>query len=121
MPVPMPPTGASHTSSKPSADAEDREVSAGLSGPASIQPESGWRFHDDCRHGLPPPIRHCVDDVTKFFRALDTVRLSPDPTVTLSRQALNGIPIGTGRGQQHAGPLPEPVRIQTRQIYSQGR
>src|ERR1700722_12704442 len=40
------------------------------------------------------PIRHCVDDVTKFFRALDTVRLSPDPTVTLSLQALNRIQSG---------------------------
>jgi hypothetical protein len=39
---------------KPSTDAEDRGVSAGLSGPASIQPESGWTFHDGCRHGLPP-------------------------------------------------------------------
>ena len=29
-------------------------VSAGLSGPASIQPESGWTFHDGCRHELPP-------------------------------------------------------------------
>ena len=25
------------------------------SGPASIQPESGWTFHDGCRHGLRPP------------------------------------------------------------------
>jgi hypothetical protein len=39
-----------------------------------------------------------VDDVAKFFRALDTVRLSPDPTVRNSRLALTGIPIGTGVG-----------------------
>src|SRR5580704_18198395 len=46
--------GGTHISSKPSTDAVDRGVSAGLSGPASIQPESGWTFHDGCRHGLPP-------------------------------------------------------------------
>ena len=39
-----------------------------------------------------------VDDVTKFFKALDTVKLSPDWDVNTSRKALAGITIGTGVG-----------------------
>jgi hypothetical protein len=39
-----------------------------------------------------------VDDVTRFFKALDTVRLSPDWNVAQSRAALDAIKIGNGIG-----------------------
>ena len=39
-----------------------------------------------------------VDEVTKFFKALNSVGRSPDWNVTASRSALIGIRIGTGVG-----------------------